>query len=453
MGFNKYSLQIIIRVLLIFTTLLVTVYFIPKPNRAVTVVFFILLAISQVVLLIRFFNSINRDLARFLIELKEQDSSEIYFPEKLEKNFRNLKYSFQQILNEIKKSRIEKVSQKHYLEYVIENISDGLISFDDDGKVQILNTSAKKLLRISFLHSIWDLDKIQEGLAKKLVLSNPGKRELINVVIGNDNYDFLFRISEVKIEKQILKIVTFQDLRREFEEKEISSWKKLMRVLTHEMMNSLTPITTLSVAVRRILKKDEKLILLKDLNKENLSDIYKNNETIENRSKGLLEFINKYREITKIPDLQIENVNILPFLKNIEQLFSEEIKAKQIDFQLEVSPTNLTCQFDRHLMEQVVINLLKNSIEATGKHTNKKITIQVIQKDLNIEIIVTDNGSGINAEIKNDVFVPFFTTKKQGSGIGLSLSKEIMQKHNGEIYFESNPEIGTKFTLKTKKSC
>jgi nitrogen fixation/metabolism regulation signal transduction histidine kinase len=451
MGFNKYSLLIIIKVILIFLTLLGAVYFLPKPNRAVTAIFFMLLAISQVIFLIRFFNSVNRDLARFLIELKEQDTTTLYFPENLEKNFKNLKYSFQEISNEIKKSRIEKLSQDQYLNYIIENINEGLISFDEDGKIKIINKSAKHLLQIDYLNSVWDLNKIKDGLAKRLVLSNPGKHELIKLVVKNISYDFLFSISEVKIENQILKIITFQDLKSELEEKEISSWKKLMRVLTHEMMNSLTPITTLSVAIRRILIKDQKLISLNEIESEDLLDIYKNNETIENRSKGLLDFINQYRKITKIPELQKEEVKILPFLQNIEQLFSEEIKKKHIKIQIKAE-SELICEIDKNLIEQVTINLIKNSLESFKDKEEKVIELYVKEEKGVMLIVIQDNGSGINKDIKDDVFVPFFTTKEQGSGIGLSLSKEIMKKHKGEIYFESAPKRGTIFYLKFPKT-
>jgi nitrogen fixation/metabolism regulation signal transduction histidine kinase len=448
MGYNRFSVQIIIRVIVIFLTLVAFTYFLPKPNRIITSIFFALFAISQVIGLIRFGTKINKDFARFLIELKEKDTTELYFPESLDKNFKNLKYSFQQISDEIKKTRIEKLGQEQYLAYIIENFSDGFISFDEDGKVKIINSAAKEMLQIQFLNSIWDLDNIQTGLAKKLVLSRPGQQKLINVKIGNNVHDFLFRLSEVKIESQIIKILTFQDLKRELEEKEISSWKKLIRVLTHEMMNSLTPITTLSVAVRRILKSGDELRMLKELNEEDLNDIYKNNETIENRSKGLLNFINEYRRLTKVPELQKEEVNINEFLNCIKQLFSESVKEKQIDFKIDTSPTDLTYSFDKKLIEQVLINLIKNSIEAMENKEDKKIQLVAKGSKQSLEISVQDNGNGINNEIKEDVFIPFFTTKKDGSGIGLSLSKEIMQKHNGEIYFESEAQKGTCFYLK-----
>ena len=448
MGFNRYSIHILIRVLLIFLILMSFAYFLQKPNRAVTSVFFALLAISQVIMLIRYGNKINRDFARFLIELKEKDTSELYFPESLKKKFKNLNFSFQQISNEIKKSRIEKLSQQQYLTYIIENISDGLISFDEDGKVKIINSAAKKLFHIKFLNSIWNLDKIQVGIAKNLVLSIPGQHKLIRVIIENNSRDFLFRISEVKIENQILKIVTFQDLKRELEEKEISSWKKLIRVLTHEMMNSLTPISTLSVAVRRMLKDENKLKTLEKLNNEDIIDIYKNNETIETRSKGLLEFISQYRQIAKIPELQKEEVKIEPFLQNIKQLFSETIKENRINFQVRVSSVDLKYYFDKKLIEQVIINLIKNSIESLENSATKKVMLVADGNKKSLLIKVQDNGDGIIDEIKDDIFIPFFTTKKQGSGIGLSLSKEIMQKHNGDIYFESSRGKGTVFSLK-----
>ncbi|PLX12635.1 MAG: hypothetical protein C0597_12880 [Marinilabiliales bacterium] len=388
-------------------------------------------------------------MARFLIELKEQDVTEIFFPENIERNFKNVKYSFQQILDEIKKSRREKISQKHYFDYIIENIGEGLISFDDDGRVEAINAKAKSLLGIEYLNSIWDLDKIQIGLPSKITKARVGSQELIKTKIKNQYLELLFRTSEVKIEKKHIRIITFQDIKRELELKEVRAWKKLMRVLTHEMMNSLTPITTLSVAIRRILKSNEKLNSINDLKNEQIIDIYKNNEAIENRSIGLLHFINQFRQVWKIPELKLDNVEILPFLYEIKQLFFEEIKLKKIDFQLTVEPENINIQFDKKLIEQVIINLIKNAIEALESNENKEIIIQAKKRKESSLIVVIDNGSGISKTFHEEIFIPFFTTKEKGSGLGLSISKEIMQKHRGEINFESvqEPEPSTQFYL------
>lgn len=451
MGFNRYSFQIVARVILIFLSLLVLVYFIPKPNKIATSVFFLLLAILQVIALIRFGNKINRDFTRFLIELKEKDASEIFFPESLEKNFKNLDFSFQQISDEIKKTRLEKVSQEQYLGYILDNISDGLISFNEDGKIKIINSAARNLLKIDYLNSIWELDKIQEGLAKMLVLSGPGQIKLFKVYIDKEVKEFLFKFSEVKIDGQITKIVSFYDLKRQLDEKEISAWKKLIRVLTHEIMNSLTPIMTLSVAVRRILKNGDTFKSLHDLNDEDIKDIHRNNVTIEDRSKGLLNFINKYRQIAKIPELEIEEVSIENFVDGILHLFSETIREKKIDFQVTINPSGLKYYFDKKLIEQVIINLIKNSIEALECTEKKKINIGATLVNNTLEIYIQDNGSGVSNEISEDIFIPFFTTKEQGSGIGLSLSKEIMQKHNGDIYFKSDVGKGTVFYLRFNK--
>jgi signal transduction histidine kinase len=271
---------------------------------------------------------------------------------------------------------------------------------------------------------------------------------MIKVLVGNNSHDFIFRISEAKIEDQILKIVTFQDFKKELEEKEISSWKKLMRVLTHEMMNSLTPITTLSVAVRRTLKRDNELKSLDEINSEDIIDIFKNNEAIEARSKSLFEFINQYRKIGRVSEIQKEKIKVEAFFNDLEQLFLKTIQEKEIDFSFQVYPKNLVFSFDKKLIEQVVINLIKNSIEALENVKDKQLKLNAEINNNTLNIVVRDTGCGIQSEIKDDLFIPFFTTKEKGSGIGLSLSKEIMQKHNGEIYFESEENKGTSFYLR-----
>jgi signal transduction histidine kinase len=265
--------------------------------------------------------------------------------------------------------------------------------------------------------------------------------------IKNEIHDFLFRISEVVIEKEVIKIVTFQDFKKELEEKELASWKKLIRVLTHEIMNSITPITTLSVAVRRIIKPEDKIKDINHLQQDDLEDIFINNTVIEERSKGLLEFMDQYRKLTKIPTLNLEEVKLKTLIEDQQSLFKSIIDQDGIEFQIDISPEDLMVNLDNKLTEQVLINLIKNAIEALDK-PRKRIQIYGGKELDYIYIKVVDNGKGIPLDIQDQIFIPFYTTKETGSGIGLSLCREIIQTMKGSIMFESTEGEGSVFWLK-----
>ena len=447
MGYNRFTKIVSIRVVLILCTMVVLVLIKDLPNRVATSIFLGLLVIYQVYSLIRFCTQINKEFSRFLVALKEGDTTNLYLPDRLKKNFQSIEYSFQQISDELRKSRLDSESKEQFLQIIIENLNDGLIAFTEDGKISVINPAAKNLLDIKQLSNIWDLDRNYKDLAKTLVYAGPGSPKLIRIKVQNEIRDLLFRISEVVIAGDVVKVVTFQDFKRELEEKELASWKKLIRVLTHEIMNSITPITTLSVAVRRIIKPEDTIKDINNLHQDDLEDIFINNTVIEERSKGLLQFMEQYRKLTKMPALRFEYVNIKSLIEEQRSLFKKIIDENQIDFTIDVEPEDLSATIDRKLTEQVLINLIKNAIEALDKQT-KKIEISAGSEDEYVFIRIADNGKGISHEIQDQVFVPFFTTKENGSGIGLSLCKEIMMSMKGSIHFESADGKGSTFWLK-----
>ena len=234
----------------------------------------------------------------------------------------------------------------------------------------------------------------------------------------------------------------------EIENNEIESWQKLKSVLTHEMINSITPITSLAHAIKRYLKNDDELLDKLEINNELISDIVENADIIENRGKGLLEFIDNYRTISKLPKPKFETIEIREFLHKIVQLFDNVVKEKNINIIINVNPENLSLLADKSMIEQVIINLMKNSIEALTNISNPRIELNsFIDENQKIKIHVIDNGNGISKEIIEDVFIPFYTTKQQGSGVGLSLSRQIMKLHKGSININSEPKIQTKVIL------
>jgi signal transduction histidine kinase len=240
-------------------------------------------------------------------------------------------------------------------------------------------------------------------------------------------------------------LVSFQDIRTELDKKEIESWQKLIRILRHEILNSITPITTLTVAIQRRLKEGNEMKSFDELSEESLADVLHSAEVIKERSEGLLNFIQKYKNLSQLPIPEIETHGIEKIFGQVALLFQETLKERAITFSSHIDPIDMTILVDKKLFEQVLINLIQNAIEATG--AGGSIRLEAAKKSGINEIRVLNKGVPIAEEDLKNIFIPFFTTRKEGSGIGLSLSKQIVQLHGGTISAWSKPDEDTCFTI------
>jgi two-component system nitrogen regulation sensor histidine kinase NtrY len=259
----------------------------------------------------------------------------------------------------------------------------------------------------------------------------------------------LVKATELKFESNVIKLVSFQNLTNELDKKELDSWQRLIRVLTHEIMNSISPITSLTSVISGYFKKkdDENAPGPEKIDDQIIAKTLSGLDTIEETGKGLLDFVDKYRSLTSLPKPEIVKINIDGLFRKCKLLMESNI-PNNIQILASVSPEDIAIDADYSQVEQILINLIKNAIEALSTTKNGSIQLKAFPVDDGAIIQVEDNGVGISAEIIEDIFVPFYTTKKNGSGIGLSLSKQIMQNHNGTISVNSAPDIGSTFSLK-----
>jgi nitrogen fixation/metabolism regulation signal transduction histidine kinase len=446
MTYNKFYISIFLRIIIIVLTCFLFVYFIEKEDSLLTTVFVVFLVLVQIAYLIKYVNRTNRDLAEFLVHLQQGDTSVVFSKENIEKTFIGLSASFDKINTDLGSIRSEKVQQEQYLNFIIDNLKTGLVAFDESGNIEFINNQAKIFLNIISNRSrnISELEPECRNVFKETSIS---ESKIIKKIINDDLYYLAFSPSKFKIKNKILTIFSIYDVKQEIESNEIESWQKLTSVLTHEMMNSLTPITSLSHAIKRYLIEDDKLINSQDINQELLTDVVENANIIENRSKGLLEFINNYRTITNLPKPKFETILLQDLLNKSILLFDKEISDKEIDVELNVA-SDLSLLADKGMIEQVVINLIKNSIEAFDKINKPKITFNAFMDTKGrVKVAISDNGSGIDKEKMDNIFIPFFTTKENGTGVGLSLSRQIMRLHKGSINLYSEPGVQTKVNL------
>jgi two-component system, NtrC family, nitrogen regulation sensor histidine kinase NtrY len=403
--------------------------------------------IIELVEIFKFISQTNRKLTRFLESVRYSDFiSGFAADNRLGKSFKELNKAFNEVLEAFRKARSEKEEHWQYLNSVVQQVRTGILSFDTDGNVQLMNANAKRFMGISSIKNIRELININPKLYHAINSAELGKSELYK---GNNEIYLTIQSTELRIRGTDVKLVTLQNIQPELQKQELEAWQNLTRVLRHEIMNSITPISSLTSTLREILDHDmTKHDTHYRLKEEGAEDLREGLSTIENRSRGLIKFIDAYREYTSLPKPKLATVRLKDLIDHVAQLMRTELKKTSINFHYECSSEYLTIQADLEMIEQVLINLLKNAIEALAETPDP--TLELIGKydENSVKIEVIDNGSGIIKEALEHIFVPFYTTKRSGSGIGLSLSRQIMQMHNGSITVESEPDVRTVFTLR-----
>jgi len=447
MVYKKFYVFVILRVFFIVVTSIALSFVIMKTSYIYTVIGLVVIIILQTVGLINYLNKTNRYLSGFLYFLKESNAS-ISMEEDEKSPVSDLHGYFNEIKSIIRNVRIEKENQYLYLQYIIENVGVGLISFGHNGQIELINESAKTILETPALNNINDLNRIQNGFASFILNLKPQQPQLFKLNLQHEIIHLSMKASKIKIGERNITIVTFQDIKNELDDNELDSYLKLIRVLTHEIMNSVTPINTLTRTIRNFYMGENGLRSKKELEPDVIKETVTGLDLIEERGNGLKSFVSKYRNLTRLPQPIFKKVNIHSLLLNMLKLFGDDIKQKKIHATVNVTPDDLAIYADEKLLEQVFINLIKNAISAIPDDGSGKLELTANNANsLQTVIIISDNGHGISKENINNIFTPFFTTKEHGSGIGLSLARQIMRLHKGHISVYSEVEKGTTFKL------
>lgn len=449
MGFKSFRAGIIIRVLGISAASFITIYLVSYNEKYFSGGLFFILLAALIANLIYYVENTNRKLKRFLESVRYSDFTSGYASDnKLGSSFKELNKSFNQVLDAFRQARAEKEEHLLYLNTVVQHVAVGLISFDLFGNVEIYNNAARKMLQVVQLRKIDSLQKRHPALLKILKELPAGGKTLLK---ESNEFQLTIHAIEIKLRGKSYKLVSLQNIQVELEQKEIEAWQNLTKVLRHEIMNSMTPIASLTETLNEILNED--LVYEEDgscsIASDPVEDLKEGLLTIKNRSKGLIRFVDDYRNYTSIPIPKFAMVPLQLLFSNVNMLMKPNFQRANIDFHCDLNPQNMELIADEELIEMVLINLLKNANEAVGNIDNPRIRLRCYLDEFQrIVIEVEDNGAGIIPDALERIFIPFFTTKKGGSGIGLSLSRQIIQMHNGSISAISIPNQKTVFTIK-----
>jgi len=448
MIFKNFRINIIVRILLLAASVFLFFYALNTNFRVVPILIGIVI-VFLVFSIIRYVDRTNRDLTSFLESIRFSEFTRSFQIEGMGSSFNELNRAFNDVISDFQKVRSEKEEHFHYLQSIVQNIDVSIIAYRKDGTVEMINKAAKKLFQIHSLKNIKGLEQLSPELVNTLLNISPGENTLVKVQDQDDILQLAIYATELKIKEKLIILATINNIQNVLEEQETEAWQKLIRVLTHEIMNSITPIASLSSTLEIMLKGiTEEGNVKEDLDLDSVLEIQQALQTINKRSTGLLHFVNTYRNLTRIPKPNFKIFPVKELFNNIHLLMEEELDESKINFVTRIDPDNLMVSADEQLIEQVIINLIRNSVHAMDNNPNPTIELKAFyNKRSRVTIQVADNGTGILPEVLDKIFIPFFTTKQSGSGIGLSLSRQILRLHNGTISAHSVPNQETVFTL------
>jgi len=406
----------------------------------------LLIAIYQSYNLYEFLKKAQAEVAQFVESIHYRDFSRYFDVKHAPAELQTLRQGFNEINTTFKVISLEKETQYQYLQKILELVDTGILSYEiETGTIVWMNESLKRLLKIPFLKTIQSLDKRDPALCEVITNLRPGESLVNEIHIERNTLKILMAATAFQTEGKKFKLIAFQNVNEALDETESKAWQKLLRVMTHEIMNSVAPISSLADTLKNRLQHSNELV---DDESGTLEDLSLGMETIKRRSEGLLKFAQTYRNLNMITAPNLQKFYVKDLFKTQQRLMLPTLDQKNIDLEIILKEPDLQIEADINLIEQVLINLLLNAMEAIKEIENPKIILTASQsKNNRAAIKVIDNGPGIDDEVLDKIFIPFFSTKKSGSGIGLSLCKQIMMLHKGNIQVQSIKDEGTAFIL------
>jgi nitrogen fixation/metabolism regulation signal transduction histidine kinase len=392
--------------------------------------------VIQAAELIHFLNRTNRQIAFFFDAVRNDDTT-LRFPENTgNKSVNELNNSLNRVNESIKNIKLELREQEQYFKTILEHVSIGIITFNKNGNIFLSNTAARNLLNCNPLTHINQLMRVDKKLCTAIKELQSGEQKLVNFNSKTGTVQLSLKSTLFKTAQEDFQLVAIQDIKNEMETKELESWIKLIRVLTHEIMNSVAPITSLSQTILGYYNASGENLPSEKV----IGNTVKGLKVINERSAGLISFVETYRKLTRIPPPDKKPVSLEQLFESTITLVNTDPASKTITISREVSPPDIEIFADKKQISQVLINLVKNSMEALKTNSEGKIMLkgEVIENG-RVRVTVTDSGPGIPRDLMDKIFIPFFTTKESGSGIGLSLSRQIMLLHGGSLKMISEP--------------
>lgn len=444
--FKRYEFNIVLKVVLMFTALSVAAYLLVQGWYEYEIIV-VPIIVYLVLDFFRFHKKAQEEVDQFVESVHYRDFSRYFDVKHAPLELQQLRKGFNDINTTLKDISKERETQYQYLQKILELVDTGIISYEmESGEVVWMNESLKRLLQVPYLKTIHSLSKRDWELYHEIMSLPLGQRLIAKTHQDKHTMRVLLSATAFQTEGKKYKLIAFQNVNEALDETESKAWQRLLSVMTHEIMNSVAPISSLAETLKNMLSNSRHKV--SEENRAGFEDLELGIDTIKRRSEGLLKFAETYRNLNKITNLNLTRIYVRDLFENLHTLMQPTLEQKNIEMEIILKDPDLQLEMDTNLVEQVMINLIVNAIEAVKERLEPRIILSAIPTPNNRAMIkVADNGSGMPEELLDKIFIPFFSTKKTGSGIGLSLCKQIMMLHKGNIQVQSKVDEGTAFML------
>lgn len=448
MAFRRFAMALSMRLAAVLATMVLLAYVLvwEAPFGAIGILL-VVAVILQTMALLRYVKRTNIELTRFLESTRQSDFTQSFSLGRLGADFEELGQAFATIVERFKSSRTAAEERYRYVRALVEHVPVALLSVHKDGKVELLNNAARRLLGVSHVKDTDHLASFGAAFQRDITQAAPGRKKLTKINVDGVDQHLIMSSTQITVSSGIQILLALQNIQSELDATELAAWQELVRVITHEIMNSITPVASLAKTVADLVDD-----LIGDTDEaalqEEMRDVKDAVQVLAQRSEGLMHFVQSYRQLTQAPPPKMKRVRLKDIFSRLEKLMRAEWKDSGVELTVDVTPPGLEIAGDAELLDQALINLLRNGADAVEGKKDARIWLLARFSDRGRTIIeVADNGTGIDPHLVDRIFVPFFTTKKEGSGIGLSLVRQVAQIHGGAVSLSSREGGGSRFSL------
>jgi two-component system nitrogen regulation sensor histidine kinase NtrY len=448
MKFKQFNIQISLRIAGLLVSMLLLALGIVSEVRSPLLLFLLIIIVLLVASLIRFINHTNRELESFLAGLRFGDFQQTYTIAHLGPSFRALEKTLHATVGKFKSLRVEKEKQAIYNQSLVQHIPIPFFIVHTNGRVKILNNATRRTFNVADITNTDELGNFGASFQRDVLQVQPGEALLTTIELAGTREHFILTAIQLTSGSEFHKLVSLQNVQNQIDATELATWQNLLRVTCHEILNSLAPVSSCAQTAKTLV--DE--VISKDLCdaslEEDMHDIQTSLDTVMRRSEGLTRFIQSYRQLSRMPPPDKTKIMVSHFFQQLNSLVQSELARKEIQLEFNCQPKNLSLMADKDMLDQVAINLIRNASDALAETPAANITLSAYTDNKHRTVLeIRDNGSGIPDDLVGKIFMPFFTTKNQGSGIGLAMVRYIMLSHGGTATYSPNQEGGSVFRL------
>lgn len=448
MNFKSFTFQIGFRLAILFVFMAGLALSITSNFSGILSVILVIAIVSQTYGILRYVNRTNQELVNLMTGLRFDDYMQTFTLGHLGTTFKELDTALNLTVNKVKKLRSEKEQQAAYFQALVEHMPLPLFFIFADGRIEVLNNATRRAFNVADITNVAELDEFGAGFARDVKQVDPGESQLTTITVDGADQQYIISATQIIMAGTMQKLISLQNVQSQLDATELATWQNLLRVTSHEILNSLSPVSSLAKTTQGLVNDFKNNHTVKLEEKEELDDISDALETLVRRSEGLVGFVQSYRQLTRMPPPKMKKIPLEKYFHRLESLIKADWEKRKIKLDIEVSPKNLAVSADEGMLDQALINLLQNAADALQETKKPAVTIRAYFSNRNQIIIeVEDNGPGIEKDKRDQIFVPFFTTKRHGSGVGLTLVRYILLSHGGSASYLPASKKGSIFRL------